>query len=702
MKKKLFSGLLIVCLLFGIMALPIQASTSFENGDSIYDPVQVQDLTGPKFSDIIVRNYHHDLIYYTLDEKWGVMDVYGNAVLPPVYDGFKYIGDDYYTVGKDGGCALFYGVQQLTPFSYKGIEKMACCFKMTLPDGTLEFRDHNINKVSVPTVGDAKWSVIEIIPYKAILLYKEENIWFDIEHGGIPYPSRFYRLLDWKGQLIAESKIDGGEIIIRDDNSFTIEVNSYTSEKELKYIDESLAPKSCPKGYAHVKDEHYANSQYHLLYKTDGSNTVYYLYDTDYNEICKLDTSSDFGTPVHSVSDTLFVVMNSAGNSVLMNSQGQEVSILPGWFRTLAGISAYADPDSPYDRFIMGDGENSYLYDKIGHQLAVLEGAKLCEVKDGYIVADLGDQKYALYDLEGNFLFSYDSYSKIHIAHGIIMQKNDNGWAAVLDREGNRLTDYIFGLCQRVGTLGLMYVRIRGGEHAKYFLVNNQGQILNEEGFDEWPQDCGEYCEYKIGGKTGFLRIVYPGDEVFTDVPYGTWYYDSVETCAELELFNGTAPAKFSPEKTMTRAMLVTVLWRLDGEKTPNEPADFTDVSSGIWYADAVAWAAENGIVNGTGKGKFDPEGNVTREQIATILRRYAESKGIDTDAQADLSAYPDAEEISSYAKDAMAWANAAGLINGNKMGQTVFLQPKGNATRAQVAAILIRYINNLIHTAED
>ena len=111
---------------------------------------------------------------------------------------------------------------------------------------------------------------------------------------------------------------------------------------------------------------------------------------------------------------------------------------------------------------------------------------------------------------------------------------------------------------------------------------------------------------------------------------------------------------------------------------------------------------SENSIVNGVGKGRFNPNGNITREQIATILRRYAESKGIDTEAQADLSAYPDAEQISSYATEAMAWANAAGLINGNSIGGTVLLQPKGDATRAQVAAILIRYINNLIHTAED
>lgn len=140
----------------------------------------------------------------------------------------------------------------------------------------------------------------------------------------------------------------------------------------------------------------------------------------------------------------------------------------------------------------------------------------------------------------------------------------------------------------------------------------------------------------------------------------------------------------------------MTVLWRLDGENAPNGMADFTDVSPGSWYAEAVAWASENGIVNGVGKGRFNPDGSVTREQMATILCRYAESKGIDTNRQADLSSYPDEEQISSYARDAMAWANAAELINGNKIDNTVFLQPKGNATRAQVATILIRYINSL------
>lgn len=106
----------------------------------------------------------------------------------------------------------------------------------------------------------------------------------------------------------------------------------------------------------------------------------------------------------------------------------------------------------------------------------------------------------------------------------------------------------------------------------------------------------------------------------------------------------------------MTRGMLVTVLWRLDGETAPKTATTFTDVDANAYYADAVAWAAESGIVNGIGGNKFDPEGNVTREQIAAILFRYAAFKGVDTAARADLTAFPDAEKTSAYARDALSW----------------------------------------------
>ena len=143
----------------------------------------------------------------------------------------------------------------------------------------------------------------------------------------------------------------------------------------------------------------------------------------------------------------------------------------------------------------------------------------------------------------------------------------------------------------------------------------------------------------------------------------------------------------------MTRAMLVTVLWRYEG--SPKEGTNtFTDVSAkdGSWYIDAVAWAAENGIVGGVGDNRFDPNGNITREQMATILYRYSERKGIDTSKQGSFSGFPDAGKVSSYAKTALQWTVAEGIIGGSD-GK---LLPQGNATRAQVATILMRFIENI------
>ncbi len=183
----------------------------------------------------------------------------------------------------------------------------------------------------------------------------------------------------------------------------------------------------------------------------------------------------------------------------------------------------------------------------------------------------------------------------------------------------------------------------------------------------------------------------------FRDVTESDWFYDDVRFANQNGLFNGVEKDLFAPEEPMTRGMLVTVLWRLDGETAPKTATTFTDVDVNAYYADAVAWAAGSGIVNGVGGNKFDPEGNVTREQIAAILFRYASPKGVDTAARADLTACPDAEKTSAYAHDALSWAVAAELVKGTKEGSTIYLDPQGSATRAQVAAILSRYAQNIV-----
>lgn len=182
----------------------------------------------------------------------------------------------------------------------------------------------------------------------------------------------------------------------------------------------------------------------------------------------------------------------------------------------------------------------------------------------------------------------------------------------------------------------------------------------------------------------------------FTDVPESEWYHEAVSYVynSTPRLMNGTGDTTFSPGDTTTRGMIVTILWRLEGSPVVNYLMPFTDVDQGVWYAEAVRWAASERIVNGYPEGVFLPEDPITREQMATILWNYAKYKGYDVSGKTDLSAvFTDAQQVSGYAWDAIAWANHEKLING--MTDTI-LQPQGSAIRAQVAAILMRFRENI------
>ena len=184
----------------------------------------------------------------------------------------------------------------------------------------------------------------------------------------------------------------------------------------------------------------------------------------------------------------------------------------------------------------------------------------------------------------------------------------------------------------------------------------------------------------------------------YTDVPnVNNWAHVGIDFVLKSGLFYGTSDTTFSPDEAMTRAMLVTVLYRLEGQPKVSAKNPFSDVTSGTWYTEAVLWAAENKIVNGVGDGKFAPDGEITREQMAAILYRYSAFKGLKLNNGKFTADYPDEKDISAYALEAMRWANAESLINGTRDGSTVYLDPQGNATRAQVAAILMRYVQNVL-----
>lgn len=192
-------------------------------------------------------------------------------------------------------------------------------------------------------------------------------------------------------------------------------------------------------------------------------------------------------------------------------------------------------------------------------------------------------------------------------------------------------------------------------------------------------------AEYRVTATTLSAGEALP--PAFADVAPDAWYADAVRYVSERGLMSGTGDAAFSPDDTTTRGMVVTILWRLDGSPAWTTASGFSDVEESAYYAEAVGWASANGIVGGYDNETFGPGDPITREQMAAILYRFAQTQGWDTTASADLSSYTDASQISAYALTALQWANGAGLIAGS--GGAIL--PGDSATRAQVAAILMR-----------
>ena len=230
------------------------------------------------------------------------------------------------------------------------------------------------------------------------------------------------------------------------------------------------------------------------------------------------------------------------------------------------------------------------------------------------------------------------------------------------------------------------------------------------------PQCRFRYLEGTYYGITGMLgpeTDVYgdPGSEIqklidrFPDCPYtfkplyfddvvpGVWYFDAVSFAREHSLFQGVGARSFAPERAMSRGMVVQVLYNLSGNgaKCANP---FTDVPESAWFADAVCWAAQEGVVNGLGDGRFAPEAPVTREQFAVIMQRFTRRQGIPAEGGAELSAFPDAGAVSDWAAEALGWAVEEGILTGSAVNGRSYLRPGATATRAQVAAIMMRCVN--------
>lgn len=276
-----------------------------------------------------------------------------------------------------------------------------------------------------------------------------------------------------------------------------------------------------------------------------------------------------------------------------------------------------------------------------------------------------------------------------------------NGWLRAADISPEQYVNELLGKILKVGKNGTVEPKLTFqhiGKSVTFTFKPDTGYKVKDVKVN--GKSVGAVKTYTIDKLTVSTRIEVEftnGKLPFTDVRESDWFYEDVAFAYENGLFAGTSDTTFSPNASMTRAMLVTVLYRLEGEPVVSGRSGFSDVTFNSYYEDAVTWAADNSIVNGTSTTTFSPNANVTREQMAAILYRYAQYKKYNTAASSSLNGFTDYATVSGYAVTPMQWSVAEKLVNGSN-GK---LMPTGNATRAQVAAILHRFVENVAKTTK-
>ena len=325
------------------------------------------------------------------------------------------------------------------------------------------------------------------------------------------------------------------------------------------------------------------------------------------------------------------------------------------------------------------------LYDPALNLVAELNGVKAalltekacCWLKDGTLhclcLADGTEQQLAI-----DF---FDLYTDRYIV------VSRAGRYALLDANGTQVTDFCYTDRKDPCMDGLCF--LQRDDH--WYLLDCRGRELTPP-LDAWiiftTEGDSPYAAYQVDGKYGFLQYRGADDPMFVDVEAGRWFTEGIDFCALAGLMNGVGGGRFSPQSMTTRAMLVRVLYNLSG--SPCASHGFVDVAEGRWYTDAINWAAACGIVNGVDSTHFDPDAPITREQLVTILYRYAAKFQDFEAADGAAEAFADADQISRYALEPMQWAVTHGLINGKT---PTTLDPKGHATRAEIATVLTRFV---------
>lgn len=231
---------------------------------------------------------------------------------------------------------------------------------------------------------------------------------------------------------------------------------------------------------------------------------------------------------------------------------------------------------------------------------------------------------------------------------------------------------------------------MRGLAEGDYYFVQSttkSGYVIEDKKIEFEVEDEDDYIKLTV--KNAKESRTCPS-EYYYDLNTNAWYHEAIDFVLSEGLMNGTGGRYFSPSVATNRAMIVTILWRLEGQPYVASKLSFKDVASGVWYTEAVRWAASEGIVEGYSETEFGPLDNITREQLATILYRYAQYKGEDVSTSGSLSSYNDAAKVSDWAYAAMRWACGNGIMNGKGNG---VLDPQGSALRSEVAQVLMNYL---------
>ncbi len=337
-----------------------------------------------------------------------------------------------------------------------------------------------------------------------------------------------------------------------------------------------------------------------------------------------------------------------------------------------------------------GENLQKFMTDHMGYRFVLRSAQTSATVMAGDIVKLKGTIENTGF---GNILGEYKTQFILTDGAGKVVAVTD-AYVDPYDWKSATVSDYNFTFSVPVDFEGeyKVYLRISGADYehrsgATYVSFANPDIVNSGLGANY----LGSFTVSGKGGNATDFEQMNNGS--FTDVKAGKWYEEAVYYAAYHGVMSGVGVGKFDPEGTTTRAMVVQVLYNMEGKPDVSSvETPFTDIA-GKWYEDAVKWAYQNEVVNGMTPTTFNPEGNITREQFATILYRYSDYKGYPTAARADLSGYTDANKISGYATDAMSWANALGYIGG--MTATT-LVPTGNATRAQMAQIMMRFMRDI------